>query len=340
MINKPEKSLIGYSTLFIALVLNAVKLLAINPDGVVSQYSPFYWGEYIFQLLFNALFVLVLFGFNLNPYINQKGRKVLVWQIIVNLILLAVFVRVGTVIQRYFFEVEIADKLFRGLYALRLFISLISTHIVVRVILHQREMKRKDQEAKRLKDLYQKAQMQALKQQLNPHFFFNSLSSLSAIVQENPAKAQHYISDLSKVFRYVLKFNDQLVTLQEELQVLQSYTELIKMRFEEGFVVEIDIDQKYLQCKLPHMTLQPLLENAIKHNVISISKPLHVEVFVEDYHLVVKNNLQLVLNPENSSGTGLSNLSERYRNLLGGDIYIERLESSFSIIIPLNMDAK
>jgi len=166
-----------------------------------------------------------------------------------------------------------------------------------------------------------------LKGQLNPHFLFNSLSSLSAIVREDPRLAQKYIGHLSKIFRYSLQqASTDFVPLTEELQAVRSYAELLKMRYEEGFRLTMPSEDKLNGQRILPMSLQLLVENALKHNTASAAHPLHITISLQALPsgdtsagqprvLEVRNNRQPVSFPEPSTGIGLSNLNERYRIL-------------------------
>ena len=175
-----------------------------------------------------------------------------------------------------------------------------------------------------------------LKGQLNPHFLFNSLSSLSGIIRENPELAQHYVGQLSKVFRYSLQQSGaNLVTLGDEINMLKSYGELLTMRFEKAFELVLNIDTPFFKAQIPHLSLQLLLENAAKHNIATIKKPLKVQVCINGGHLTVRNNLQEVINPEESTGIGLRNLNERYKILMGQEIEISKTGNEFIVKLPL-----
>lgn len=208
--------------------------------------------------------------------------------------------------------------------------------ILIKTILLLRESKQKDNENEQLKTAYLEAELELLKEQLNPHFLFNSLSSLSGIVREDPLKAQHFINHLSKTFRYALATsNEHMVTLDEELKMIRSYEQLLLMRFEEAFQLIVDIDSKYLNLKLPHLSLQPLIENAAKHNAASLARPLRVQILMADDKLLVSNNLQEITEPEHSTGIGLVNLNSRFRILMQQEIEIEKNKQSFIVKLPL-----
>jgi two-component system LytT family sensor kinase len=189
-------------------------------------------------------------------------------------------------------------------------------------------------ENEQLKNAYTTAELELLKEQLNPHFLFNSLSSLSGVVREDPALAQQYIKHLSSVFRYTLvKPINSLVTVNEELTMIKSFAQLLKMRFENAFELKVDIDAAYLKYKLPHLSLQPLLENAAKHNAATIKMPLMVTISIENNLLSVSNNLNPVI--ADGTGTGLANLNQRYKILMQQPIDIVQTADSFTVKLPL-----
>ncbi len=178
------------------------------------------------------------------------------------------------------------------------------------------------------------ASYNTLKSQVNPHFLFNSLNSLMSLLDNNP-RAEQYVQDLSDFLRYVLMSNDrELVTLKEELDNIEKYIHLQKLRFEENLQVEIDIQAALLQYHIPPLTLQMLIENCIKHNTISIQKPLIIRIFDNGKHITISNNLQQK-QVEESTGQGLKNIEGRYRFLSGEPIKIESDENHFSVTVPL-----
>jgi two-component system, LytTR family, sensor kinase len=221
-------------------------------------------------------------------------------------------------------------------YFSRFFLSTVLTGIIIKIIYLLRESKQKAKENNQLKTAYLEAELELLKEQLNPHFLFNSLSSLSGIIKEDPEKAQHFISHLSKIFRYALaRPLNHLVSVADELTMVRSYEQLLKMRFEDAFKLETHIGNDYLNYTIPHLTLQPLLENAAKHNLVSVIRPLKVKIHIEHDNLIVENNLQEITEPENSTGIGLANLNSRFRILMGREIEIHKTTDSFIVKLPL-----
>lgn len=192
-------------------------------------------------------------------------------------------------------------------------------------------------ESERLLKENMQSQLESLKNQVNPHFFFNSLNTLSYLIPENPTKAENFVQKLSKAYRYILEIREQeLMPLEEELKFLDSYTCLLKERFGENLNIKIDVPAEFLQMKIVPLSLQMLIENAIKHNIVSSDKPLSIEVKAESSgQLVVKNNLQRKNQVMNSTKVGLENIRRRYRMV--GDREVELIVSQdhFIVILPL-----
>ena len=186
-----------------------------------------------------------------------------------------------------------------------------------------------------LEQAHLRAQLISLQTQISPHFLFNSLSTLKTLTSEKPTK--DYIMQLSAVYRYVLNFNEHYLTpLKEELKFIESYLYILTTRFENSLQVSINIDGQYLNWMLPPLSVQLLLENAIKHNRISPEQPLTISLSTNDSPaLVVSNILQLKKTPEEGTGTGLTNISERYKLLVNKTIEIHKDKGYFTVILPL-----
>jgi two-component system LytT family sensor kinase len=178
------------------------------------------------------------------------------------------------------------------------------------------------------------AKYETLKTQINPHFLFNSLNSLVNIVDENPA-AVNYIQNLSELLRYMLGSRDRdLVYLRDELKVLNHYVALQKTRFRDNLQVSTEIAEKYHLYTLPPLALQMLVENCIKHNIISSEKPLKVSISAENEYIHVKNNLQRKEGVA-STGQGLRNITERYRHFTGKEVKVYEAKNEFTVSLPL-----
>ena len=175
-----------------------------------------------------------------------------------------------------------------------------------------------------------------LKQQLNPHFLFNSLTSLNSLIKINPKNASRFLENLSKTYRYILKSRDhETVSLQEEIKFAEQYVELQKMRFDTGLEVIFNIEENYLHHKIVPVTLQNLIENATKHNIVVKEKPLQIEIYTQHDFLIIQNKLQKKNYVETSNKQGLSQLQSFYTFLSSIPVEIIETESTFSVKIPL-----
>jgi sensor histidine kinase YesM len=178
-------------------------------------------------------------------------------------------------------------------------------------------------------------QNETLKSQVNPHFLFNSLNTVSSLILSNPEKAEEFISNLSSVYRYILENGQKdKVPLQSELDLINRYFDLHRVRDEEKITLSIDYSGADSFQILP-VSLQILLENAIKHNIATRENPLHISIYFEGQYIVVKNNLQKKATQMKSTGIGLRNLAERVRLISGKDLVTEETIDCFIVKLPL-----
>ena len=180
------------------------------------------------------------------------------------------------------------------------------------------------------------AEFESLKNQIDPHFLFNSLNVLSSLIEENPENAQQFTTSLSKIYRYVLEQKDkQLVTVSEELAFAKTYMKLLKMRFENSITFELSDDFENPDARVVPLSLQLLLENTIKHNVVSENKPLHIKIYIKDNFLVVENNLQKKEVLQDRKGVGLQNIVSRYAILSERKVLIDETKETFAVYLPI-----
>ncbi|APQ15965.1 2TM domain-containing protein [Maribacter hydrothermalis] len=184
------------------------------------------------------------------------------------------------------------------------------------------------------------AKFDALKNQLDPHFLFNSLNVLTSLIEEDPIQAQKFTTSLSKVYRYVLEQKSKnLIPVDEELKFARTYVRLLKMRFEDSIIFEIPDLATDPEAKIVPLSLQLLLENAVKHNVVTSSKPLHIKIYEEDGYLYVTNNLQEKQVVKKSSGVGLQNIRQRYAILTRKEMQIFKTSNEFKVRLPMLTNA-
>lgn len=180
------------------------------------------------------------------------------------------------------------------------------------------------------------AQYELLKQQVNPHFLFNSLNTLKSMVELDDKNSVDFILKLSDFYRFTLENRKMdVIPLSEEIEILDAYMFLLKARFEEGIDIEYKIEKGHYNTFIPPFTLQLLVENCIKHNVVSLDYPLNIVLYSEGDRLVVENRLQLKKNPGRSTEMGLDNINRRYLHLLDKKIDIETDQDFFRVKLPL-----
>lgn len=180
------------------------------------------------------------------------------------------------------------------------------------------------------------AQFESLKNQLDPHFLFNSLNVLSSLIDENPDQAQRFTASMSKIYRYVLEQKDkELVTVEEEIDFAKVYCDLLKTRFEDSVSFEFNVDEQDFKSYVVPLSLQLLLENCIKHNFATSGKPLHIKIYSENGNLLIENNLQQREQVKESAGIGLSNIVQRYSLLTKQNVFIEKSSTFFKVKIPI-----
>lgn len=210
-------------------------------------------------------------------------------------------------------------------------------HLLNAIKYYFTEYKTKWMEAEELKRMSAQAELQLVKSQINPHFLFNNLNVLSALVMKNTDEANRFIEEFSKVFRYILNNHDkELVNIRTEMDYIKPYIFLLKKRFAEGLDISVDIPQDRENFYIIPASIQMLIENAIKHNVVSRSRPLHIKVHANGNNtIVVTNNLQLRDSVDNSTKIGLNNIIKRYLLVSGRKVEVFKDENVFTVILPL-----
>ncbi len=230
---------------------------------------------------------------------------------------------------------SLLNQTFKNFYVIALIIT-----VIISSILHAIEFFKQVEQEKRINETLRKekisTELNMLKAHLDPHFLFNSFNVLSGLIDENPENAQHFLSKLSSIYRYILETRDEdLSVIKDELDFAKKYLALQQTRFEDAIVLKWSIDEDILNQRIPSLTLQLLLENAIKHNGFSKEKPLVIELFSEDDCLIIRNNKQERTSIQVSNKLGLQNIKDRYQLMTQKDIIIEDLMDSFTVKVPL-----
>lgn len=192
-------------------------------------------------------------------------------------------------------------------------------------------------EADNLKKENLQSQLEGLKGQVNPHFLFNSLNSLSSLITDEPQKAEKFLDEMSKVYRYMLRNNeDGLTTLEAEMEFIRSYFHMLKTRYGDALEMEEKIEPRFLHYLLPPLTLQMLVENAVKHNMLLKDSPLRIMVITSNSgKLVVSNNLQRKTRNVQSNKVGLGNIAKKYQLMMKEEVAIHDDGKEFAVAVPL-----
>jgi len=179
-------------------------------------------------------------------------------------------------------------------------------------------------------------QNETLKNQVNPHFLFNSLNTLSSLVNTQVEIAGHFISKLSQIYRYILENSSKAkVPLKDELAFIEDYFYLHEIRSEGKILLTIEIEDNNYNHEIMPVSLQLLIENAIKHNIATLEKPLKITIYIEGQNIIVKNNIQKMATQVFSTKIGLKNLNERIKLITGKEIFIEETTSDYLVKVPL-----
>lgn len=321
--------IIWFSSLFMGILASIPKILQLHVTllelaadaSIAFLFSLATWYFNIYGLpKFSSIQVT-------NRFFNLR----LFYSIFFGLVLMLILVGIHQLLfPKYHFQSMILMYQFRGiLINLTIYMFLYFLYQTSRN--HQIEL-----ELERVKADHLNAQYESLKQQVNPHFLFNSLNTLKSMVEIEDKHSAEFILNLSDFYRFTLEKRKQdVIPLAEELSILHSYMFLLSARFEEGINFDDQLPESYSTSLIPPFTLQLLVENCIKHNVVSLEQPLTISLYIKQDMLCVQNNLQLKMNPDPSLKMGLENINQRYQHLTNQTIAIEENSGSFTVKLPL-----
>ncbi|WP_051052798.1 sensor histidine kinase [Fulvivirga imtechensis] len=219
-------------------------------------------------------------------------------------------------------------------YGLVIFIPFYSIYFSLQFLRH---WKKSELDVEKFKKESIRAQLESLKNHLDPHFLFNNLNILSSLIDRGKEQSKAFLDNFAEVYRAILRSKDEdLIPLSDELNFIQSYISLLKTRFEELILFKIEGGADIQNKVIPPLTLQMLIENAIKHNIISEKRSLEVSIAISDEYLIVSNSLnKRPEEPKEQSGSGLENIRRRYRYFTDREIKIMRNASHFTVEVPL-----
>lgn len=340
MISKPVKHshILKVALLMAILVSTPRKLYLYN---LFSEGRLNFDGQWLIDLLFR-LILLFLYSWlilQLNSnwfYAKVKIPRVLKWTALVaiNLFLLPITIGFWIMLYPLVVGMELTEENVEHSFV-RYFILLVVLLFMARTLRLSKNQQESKLENERLKQQSLRSELQALKNQIDPHFLFNALNSLSSLVRDNE-QARLFVKKLSFMYRYILQSSGRdLVTISEELKFLESYTYLIKARYRDRFSIVIEIDDSLLEESIPPLALQLLVENAVKHNEISDDHPLKVKIYGKEEKLFIQNRVRPRRMLEEGTGYGLSNLKKRYFLLKKQKIKVVHENDNFTIELPL-----
>jgi two-component system LytT family sensor kinase len=267
---------------------------------------------------------------------HRTSKRLFNWKLLLSVVLGILIMVVLVIAHQELFQVSKMDAPI--MFELRGILINLIVYMFLHLLFQNYQTQQMGMELERTHAINLGAQYELLKQQVNPHFLFNSLNTLKSMVDIQDPQSSDFILKLSDFYRFTLESRKlDLIPLKEELQILDSYVYLLKARFEDGFILNSNIDPKQYDSAIPPFTLQLLIENCIKHNVVSLDKPLEIKLYTEDDFLVIENQIQLkrgVL----STGVGLDNINQRFMHLVHKEIEIDKTETTFKVKIPLIYD--
>lgn len=205
------------------------------------------------------------------------------------------------------------------------------------VMYFMKEWKKSKVESEALQKESVKSQLLSLKNHLDPHFLFNNLNILSTLIEKGEENSTEYLNKFAEVYRYMLQNNNkELILLSDELEFIQSYLQLIKMRFRNALRFDVDIPTEKLELTIPPLTIQMLIENCVKHNALNESNPLNIDIkYIDDDYLLIQNNITARKVKFQSNGSGLQNIKNRYSFFTDKPVSIENNGAHFKVLVPL-----
>ncbi|MDH7447091.1 2TM domain-containing protein [Aquimarina sp. 2201CG14-23] len=303
--------------------------------------------ELLHEYLENVVFSIIIYVANVYLFLFRRKKHqenlYTVKNLTVTIILATIVSVVAIFVARLFYNVFVYEKsLVQFLnnerpqyYLVSLSIATVLTFMFYGIFYWKHRQESKVTEQKIIAGTAS-AKFAALKNQLDPHFLFNSLNVLTSLIDENPRMAQKFTTSLSKVYRYVLEQKDkELITIDEELKFAKTYMTLLKLRFEDSIIFEMPDQASNPEAKVVPLSLQILLENTIKHNVVMPDRPLHIKIYENDGFLIVENNLQPKEVIKQSSGVGLGNVKQRYGLLTKKEFSVFKTETAFIAKLPI-----
>lgn len=286
---------------------------------------------FTFRYLYFCALIFTLVKINLDKFSTQSFNKRFLWNILISALAYGIFVLITQLTYPN-------PRHFGSILIFQFFVVCFLCTFIGHIYLMYNIQRKKEQEIEQLKMENLQSRYDALMNQINPHFFFNSLNGLTSLIRKkNDEDTLTYVSKMSDVFRYILQSDKKgLVTLSEELEFVNSFFYMMKVRFANKLEFKIDVDPAKINCKLPVLSVLPLIENVVVHNQIDSEHKMTVTIWLnEDNELVVSNPEYPKITPPETNGTGIRNLSNRFALLMNKQIRVEDTGDTFSVYLPL-----
>jgi sensor histidine kinase YesM len=309
------------------------------PRGAILQHVPkFEFSRTVVNLISHFIFTFTLFALIFNISKIRTSERIRLLIIIAATSVVAYFLSIAiSEIQLDIFNYENRPRFRKGYIRGELFRNYMVALIVIissQLIYIAQKQQQTSLENESLRAEYMRSRYEALKNQVDPHFLFNSLNTLNSLIKVDADKAQEYVQQLSYVFRYTLQ-NAEVISLNEELKFTRAYCHLMKIRYANNLDFEYNIDEKLNDYLIIPLSLQTLVENAIKHNTVSNKQPLKVKIEGCGESIKVSNPVQLKKKAESGERIGLMNLAERYKLMWKKEIITVKTDNTFEVTVPL-----
>lgn len=336
-----------FKTIFLGLIISLIIAGVLICIEIVFGRTLRFDRQFLTDIGYYCIYgvILTLINSTYFDYLNTKVRwsKLSRYRIPIGALGSVILTMVGVFFIRLLINVGIEGEKFGQFisnespryYVVSLLITMVVSLFFHTVYFYKRSQENKVKEQKIIAGTVS-AQFESLKNQIDPHFLFNSLNVLSSLIEENPESAQKFTTSLSKIYRYVLEQKDkELVLVSEELSFAKTYMNLLKMRFENSLFFELPEVLSESEAWVVPLSLQLLLENTVKHNVVSEQKPLRIRIFTDNDYLVIENDLQKKEILQSRPGVGLQNIVSRYAIITHRKVIVEETASSFAVRIPI-----
>lgn len=325
----------SYTVFFIINVIMAIIRLGVYPNQTITFHVVIFIAAYgLFIMAWEVLLLIHNYFETLFPIESMPTKRILI-QVFLTTILFTIFSKVLFKSASYAFGIEISDLLDKVIYLLNFLIAVIF-NLTLFGTQYFFQWRRDLISKTNLEKEQAVVKYDALRNQLNPHFLFNALTSLNSLIFENQQLASDFLQQLSKVYRYILQSRDKsTVSLQTELNFIAHYIFLLKTRFEDAISITVAVADDDLDKGIVPVMTQILIENTVKHNMISVSNPLMIALTSDGDYLIVTNNIIKKTTVETSNKQGMENLKSLYNYLTDKPVEVIATETLFTVKIPL-----